>query len=194
MTPNEAASALGVSRRTVERAIKSGFLRARQGNDRVWSIEPEAFDRWAEAHAPRTRQRMRQDGHARTPESHAQELRITQDRVAQLEGERDREREWRQEAQVERDCERTARAAAEAEGRERIAKVEAMLEREAARGSKAEARAEAAEAELVRLRERQDAVAAERWQEVSERLARLAPPPEVSRRGWWARWRRRAPG
>ena len=158
MTPNEAALAVGVSRRTVERAIKSGRLRARQGNDRAWSIEPEALDRWADAHAPRTRQRMRHDEDVRTPESHAlshaQELRIAQ---------------------------------------ERVAKVEAMLEREAARVGKAELRAEAAEAEVVRLRERQDALAAERWREVSALLARLAPPPESPRGGWWP-WRRRASG
>ena len=192
MTPNEAALAVGVSRRTVERAIKSGRLRARQGNDRAWSIEPEALDRWADAHAPRTRQRMRHDEGARTPGSHAHELRIARERVAQIEGERDRERAWRREAQAERDHERAARAATEAEGRERVAKVEAMLEREAARAVKAEARAEAVEAELVRLRERGDAVVAERWREVSETLARLASSPP--RRGWWARWRRRPAG
>ena len=149
MSPSAAAAEVGVSRRTIERAIKSGRLRARQGNDRTWRIEPEALEQWAGAHAPR----MRQDDGERTPGAHAHGLRIAQDRAAHLERERDQERERRQELQTERDRERRGRDAAEARAcevetaaREREARLECTVDRE-------RARADRAEAEVARLRE-----------------------------------------
>lgn len=52
LTPNQAAAAVGKSRRSIMRAITAGEITARRTND-GWKIDELDLDAWANAHAQR---------------------------------------------------------------------------------------------------------------------------------------------
>lgn len=62
VSPAELADELGISSKTVMRAIKAGHLRASQLADRgCWRIRPEAVEEWFEARSNRVRAEREQE-------------------------------------------------------------------------------------------------------------------------------------
>lgn len=53
MSPNEAATHSGLSRRSIMRAIETGALTARRNNRNQWQIDTDAFAHWAPSGQPK---------------------------------------------------------------------------------------------------------------------------------------------
>ena len=179
VTPSEVAQRTGRSRRTVMRAIQSGRLAARKLND-GWRIEPEDADSWAGAHGQCMGAPMGGAQGSAHGRAEAVELGIAHGRSAQLETERDRERERadQAEARAEQSLARaevleatlsTLRTEREAERRSHREHVEDLR----GRVEGAERREEAARAALAAIRE---AAERERRRSLWGRLLRRGGP------------------
>jgi excisionase family DNA binding protein len=95
MSPAQAAQLKNVSRRTVMRAIASNELKAFRDNRNHWKIDPQALDKWADAHWTLT-------GHAHpeAPTLPTPDLAIS---LARIEAERDALREHLEQIKEDRD-------------------------------------------------------------------------------------------
>lgn len=107
MSPTQVAQAIGISRRTVMRAIDSRQLQAFRDNRNHWKITQEAFSSWASAHCAPTAQTL-PFAQIEQPDTHQVP---TPDYIAELQA----EREARRQAEVEAGELRGKLAATEAE-------------------------------------------------------------------------------
>lgn len=98
MAPTQAAQKIGVSRRTLMRAIERLEIKAYRDNRNRWKIDPEDLDKWAGAHwAP--------SGHTQVdiPTSPTSAPTTQDVEIERLRGEVRVERALREAAEVERD-------------------------------------------------------------------------------------------
>lgn len=98
MAPTQAAQKIGVSRRTLMRAIERLEIKAYRDNRNRWKIDPEDLDKWADAHwAP--------SGHTPVdmPTSPTSAPTMQDVEIERLRGEVRVERALREAAEVERD-------------------------------------------------------------------------------------------